>query len=73
MFQPPPIFDDLNEHVKDYLLKPERLSIHQWERSQNHWHRTPDIDSLFRIDEDDIGLDTTLEVRIIDMFCFLHI
>ncbi|XP_045527687.1 helicase SKI2W [Pieris brassicae] len=60
--KPPPIFDDLNERVKDYLLKPERLSIHQWERSQNHWHRTPDIDSLFRIDEDDIGLDTTLEV-----------
>ncbi|CAG4986723.1 unnamed protein product, partial [Colias eurytheme] len=47
---------------KEYLLKPERLSIHQWERSQNHWHRTPDIDSLFKIDEDDIGLDTTLEV-----------
>ncbi|XP_045502663.1 helicase SKI2W [Colias croceus] len=60
--KPPPIFDDLNERVKEYLLKPERLSIHQWERSQNHWHRTPDIDSLFKIDEDDIGLDTTLEV-----------
>ncbi|VVD00855.1 unnamed protein product [Leptidea sinapis] len=62
MPRPPPIFDDLNEAVKEYLLKPERLSIHQWERSQNHWHRIPDIDSLFQINEDGLSLDTTLDV-----------
>lgn len=62
MFQSPPIFEDLGERVKNYLLKPERLSIHKWERSQTHWHRTTDIDSLFKIDDDDLGLDTTLEV-----------
>ncbi|XP_050675404.1 uncharacterized protein LOC126972592 [Leptidea sinapis] len=60
--KPPPIFDDLNEAVKEYLLKPERLSIHQWERSQNHWQRIPDIDSLFQINEDGLSLDTTLDV-----------
>ncbi|XP_034834097.1 superkiller complex protein 2 [Maniola hyperantus] len=60
--KPPPIFEDLSERVKNYLLKPERLSIHKWERSQTHWHRTTDIDSLFKIDDDDLGLDTTLEV-----------
>ncbi|XP_049877714.1 helicase SKI2W [Pectinophora gossypiella] len=61
-FKLPPILDDLNERVKEYLLKPERLSIHQWERSQTHWHRQTDVDSLFKIDDDDIGPDTTLEV-----------
>ncbi|CAH0728414.1 unnamed protein product, partial [Brenthis ino] len=61
-FKSPPIFEDLGEKVKDYLLKPERLSIHKWERSQTHWHRSSDIDSLFKIDDDEVGLDTTLEV-----------
>ncbi|XP_063831458.1 superkiller complex protein 2 [Ostrinia nubilalis] len=61
-FKVPPIFDDLNERVKGYLLKPERLSIHKWERSQTHWHRKSDVNSLFTIDDDEIGPDTTLEV-----------
>ncbi|CAH0400451.1 unnamed protein product [Chilo suppressalis] len=61
-FRIPPIFDDLNERLKEYLLKPERLSIHKWEKSQSHWHRNSDVDSLFKIDDDDFGLDTTLEV-----------
>ncbi|KAM3962423.1 superkiller complex helicase subunit twister [Aphomia sociella] len=58
----PPIFEDLNERVKDYILKPERLCIHKWERSQTHWPRKTDVDSLFKTDDDDFGLDTTLEV-----------
>lgn len=62
MFQLPPILDDLSERVKEYLLKPERLSIHRWDRSQTHWHRETDVDSLFRIDDNDVGPDTTLEV-----------
>ncbi|XP_059053154.1 superkiller complex protein 2 [Achroia grisella] len=61
-FKLPPIFEDLNERVKEYILKPERLSIHKWERSQTHWHRKTDIDSLFKIDDDDFGPDSTLEV-----------
>ncbi|XP_041969235.1 helicase SKI2W [Aricia agestis] len=61
-FKTPPIFEDLSERLKDYLLKPETLAIHRWERSQSHWHRTPDIESLFKIDDDDLGPDTTLEV-----------
>ncbi|CAH1637688.1 unnamed protein product [Spodoptera littoralis] len=61
-FKLPPIFEDLNERVKDYLLKPERLSIHQWERSQSNWHRESNVDSLFIHDDDDFGPDTTLEV-----------
>ncbi|XP_063367548.1 superkiller complex protein 2 [Cydia amplana] len=60
--KPPPIFEDLNERVKDYLLKPERLSIHRWEKSQTHWHRATDIDSLFKIDDEEIDPYTTLEV-----------
>ncbi|KAF9405403.1 hypothetical protein HW555_013843 [Spodoptera exigua] len=61
-FKLPPIFEDLNERVKEYLLKPERLSIHQWERSQSNWHRESNVDSLFIHDDDDFGPDTTLEV-----------
>ncbi|XP_061721335.1 superkiller complex protein 2 [Cydia pomonella] len=60
--KPPPIFEDLNERVKDYLLKPERLSIHRWEKSQTHWHRATDVDSLFKIDDEEIDPYTTLEV-----------
>ncbi|KAJ0173679.1 hypothetical protein K1T71_010828 [Dendrolimus kikuchii] len=61
-FKCPPIFEDLNERVKGYLLKPEKLSIHKWERSQVHWHREPNIDSLLFYDEEEYGPDTTLEV-----------
>ncbi|KPJ18138.1 Helicase SKI2W [Papilio machaon] len=61
-FKIPPIFDDLNDRVKEYLLKPERLSIHKWERSQTHWHRKTDIDSLIKFEDEDIGLDTTLDI-----------
>ncbi|XP_026314967.1 helicase SKI2W [Hyposmocoma kahamanoa] len=61
-FKLPPILDDLSERVKEYLLKPERLSIHRWERSQTHWHRETDVDSLFKIDDDDVKPDSTLEV-----------
>ncbi|KAI8425129.1 hypothetical protein MSG28_006974 [Choristoneura fumiferana] len=61
-FKPPPIFEDLNERVKEYLLKPERLSIHRWERSQTHWHRQTDVDSLFNIDDEDVDPSSTLEV-----------
>lgn len=61
-FKIPPILEDYNERVKDYLLKPERLSIHQWERSQSNWHRNTNVDSLFIYENDDFGLDTTLEV-----------
>lgn len=53
MLQPPPTFEDLNERVKDYLVKPENLSIHKWTKSQNHWHRNINIDSIL---EDDIDL-----------------
>ncbi|KAL4715896.1 hypothetical protein ACJJTC_013196 [Scirpophaga incertulas] len=61
-FKIPPIFDDLKDRAKEYLLRPERLSIHQWERSQNHWHRKSNVDSLLTIDDDEYGPDTTLEV-----------
>lgn len=63
MLQLPPIFEDFEERVKEYLLKPEKLSIHRWERSQTHWHREVDVDSLLTLNDDDIGPDTTLEVR----------
>ncbi|XP_053613916.1 superkiller complex protein 2 [Plodia interpunctella] len=61
-FKIPPIFEDFNERVKEYILKPERLSIHKWERSQTHWHRKTDVDSLLKNDDDEVGPDTTLEV-----------
>ncbi|CAB3248994.1 unnamed protein product [Arctia plantaginis] len=61
-FKLPPVFEDLNERLKEYLLKPERLSIHQWERSQSHWQRETNVDSLFIYDNDDFPSDTTLEV-----------
>lgn len=59
----PPILEDVNSWVQDYLLQPEKLKIHKWERSQTHWHRKPNIDSLFLLDDDDENEpDTTLEV-----------
>ncbi|CAG9134048.1 unnamed protein product [Plutella xylostella] len=61
-FKLPPIFDDLNERVKEYLLKPENLSIHKWERSQTHWPREINIDSLLETDDNQTDPDTTLEV-----------
>lgn len=55
------MLQDLEEKVKEYILKPERLSIHRWERSQGHWHRESNVNSLFRFYED-FDPDTTLEV-----------
>lgn len=48
--------------MQEYLLKPEKLSIHKWERSQTHWHREANIDSLFLLDDDEFRPETTLEV-----------
>ncbi|XP_039757773.1 helicase SKI2W [Pararge aegeria] len=56
----PPIFEDLGDQIKNYLLKPESLSIHKWVRSQGKWNRSTDLDSLFLTD--DLEVDTTLEV-----------
>lgn len=57
----PPVLEDLGERIKDYIVNPERLSIHSWERSQGHWHRESNLNSLFRF-YDDFDPDTTLEV-----------
>lgn len=60
---PPQIFDDLNERIRDYLLKPENLSIHDWANSQSHWHREVNIENLLETDRDYLDLDTTLAER----------
>lgn len=72
MFQIPPILEDVNSWVQDYLLQPEKLKIHKWERSQTHWHRKPNIDSLFLLDDDDENEpDTTLEVIMLKKLSWL--
>lgn len=45
--QIPPVIDDIEDELRDLLLNPERLSIHNWEGSHNVWPRDVDISSLF--------------------------
>ncbi|GBP54351.1 Helicase SKI2W [Eumeta japonica] len=62
MLQSPPLFQDQNERVKEYLLCPEKLPIHKWERSINHWPRGTKIESLLEANDDEVEPDTTLRV-----------
>ncbi|GBP54350.1 Helicase SKI2W [Eumeta japonica] len=58
----PPTFKDLNERVKEYLLCPEKLPIHEWGRTMNSWPREVKIESLLDADEDEREPDSTLRV-----------
>lgn len=58
--EPPPILPDIEEELKQYLICPERLPIHEYERNQEYWPRTPSIPSLLNYELS--PLSTTLKV-----------
>ncbi|XP_025832700.1 helicase SKI2W-like [Agrilus planipennis] len=59
--EPPPILLDVEKELEEYLINPERLSIHEYERNQEHWPREIDVSSLFVYDIS--PLSTTLKVQ----------
>lgn len=56
----PPVLPDIVKQLQEYLLCPDRLPIHNYEKSQKFWSRDPDPDSLFHFETCAVG--TTLKV-----------
>ncbi|KAJ8934480.1 hypothetical protein NQ314_013355 [Rhamnusium bicolor] len=44
--EPPPILPDIENELKNYLLCPENLPIHRYERNQEFWPRKPNPKEL---------------------------
>lgn len=42
----PPILATIDEELKQFLLSPENLPIHQYEKNQQFWPREPNIKEL---------------------------
>ncbi|KAK7870957.1 hypothetical protein R5R35_012172 [Gryllus longicercus] len=59
-YGPPPVLPDIEKQLKEYLLCPERLPIHNYEQAQQFWPRVPNPDSLFFCELSPLG--TTLKV-----------
>lgn len=59
-FDLPPILPDVREQLEEYLICPEKLPIHEYERNQEFWPRDVDVTSLFHFDGSPIC--TTLKV-----------
>lgn len=49
-FGPPPILPDIKSELKEYIVYPEKLPIHQLDRVQQYWDREPNISSLLHVD-----------------------
>lgn len=56
----PPILPDIEDDLKQYLLCPENLPIHQYERNQEFWPRKPNPIELLHCESS--PLCTTLKV-----------
>lgn len=56
----PPILPDIEEELKTYLLCPEKLPIHQYEKNQEFWSRKPNPKELLHFESS--PLSTTLKV-----------
>ncbi|RZB54411.1 helicase SKI2W, partial [Asbolus verrucosus] len=59
--EPPPILPDITEELKNYLICPERLPIHRYERNQEFWPREPNLKELLHFEGS--PLSTTLKVQ----------
>lgn len=59
---PPPILPDIEDELRKYLICPERLPIHSYERNQEFWPRVPDPIELLYFEES--PLSTTLKVSV---------
>ncbi|CAG9853750.1 unnamed protein product [Phyllotreta striolata] len=57
----PPILPSLDNELRKYLLCPENLPIHQYERNQKFWPREPNIKELLHWEGSPIT--TTLQVQ----------
>lgn len=57
-FGPPPILSDIKTELKEYIVYPERLPIHQLNKVQQYWERDLQVLSLLEADLAPIG--TTL-------------
>ncbi|XP_063216378.1 superkiller complex protein 2 isoform X3 [Bacillus rossius redtenbacheri] len=49
-FGPPPVLPDVQKQLKEYLVRPDRLPIHDYERAQQFWPRQTDPSSLYNYD-----------------------
>lgn len=59
-FGAPPILPDVEKELQEYILCPERLPIHNYETSQQHWEEPPDPTALYHCDLSQIS--TTLKI-----------
>ncbi|OXU24095.1 hypothetical protein TSAR_004469 [Trichomalopsis sarcophagae] len=58
-FGPPPILPDIRTELKEYIVNPEKLAIHQVDKVQQYWERKPKILSLLEANLTPLG--TTLK------------
>ncbi|KAK6638723.1 hypothetical protein RUM43_006990 [Polyplax serrata] len=49
-FGAPPILPDVQKQLQEYILCPERLPIHNYETSQQHWDVAPNPSELYHSD-----------------------
>lgn len=49
-FGPPPILPDIKAELKEYIVHPDKLPIHQLDNVQQYWDRERNILSLLRAD-----------------------
>nr|CAD7576251.1 unnamed protein product [Timema californicum] len=49
-FGPPPVLPDVQKQLKEYLLCPDRLPIHDYEHAQQFWPRESNPRSLYHCD-----------------------
>ncbi|XP_017775290.1 PREDICTED: helicase SKI2W [Nicrophorus vespilloides] len=59
--EPPPILPDIEHLLRNYLICPDKLPIHKYERSQEFWPRTSNYESLLHYDGSPLA--TTLKVQ----------
>lgn len=60
IMEAPPVLPSLDNELRKYLLCPENLPIHQYERNQKFWSRDPNPKELLYFEGS--PLTTTLQV-----------
>lgn len=63
--KPPPVLPDIEDELSNYLLCPENLPIHKYERNQECWSRSSNPQTLFSYNLSPIS--STLQVRTQDL------
>lgn len=58
-----PILPDIGEELRNYIICPDNLPIHQYENNQEFWPRTSNVEDLLSYES--FALSTTLEVIIL--------